>query len=508
MAFLTIRLGEFSKAEGDCLDVRDKANDYSEALKTKVLKKINSYSGKWTSNMSTAQSNIEKKRSNLSSKASSFSKLSDDIGDLGAEIGSAELALKQRIEKIVGDYCNKYGLRDEKTLWEQLMDGIFEELGIIGDLLEKSLKGLKILARNVKNWYRFDGGREIVNAVIKGIGVVIAAIGLVIAIIGTGGAAGFALFAAWAGVVASAIALADSIVEFGYAIAAVSKASEGDPVWARRYETKSSNETLTSTLRRTGAYTLATIIDVVGTIAAVISFVKGAVDVGSTIKKFGKNSIKQGISNLKNNFKLLKNNADIRKFFLIGDTKKTLSTVKNGLKLTKQALSFVQDVSNEGWGEGLWGLGKFALRETVNFCGDLSKSNLQSDYLAQKYTDVHNDKKKRRAVLQEYKKTGILNETRKNMTSTARKELRHDEKFFKGGGEAHPRFSAADREGSIVSDLLKESDSLFREEIHDKILEKELKRRQSVEDIAYYPITENLGTLAPSLKLNTLAPSY
>lgn len=351
MALISIKIKEFDNAKGYSGDAKDEALDYRDALNDKIISKMNKYSGSGSSNISQAKKLVNEKRTQLSDKADSFGQLEKDIGTLRTNIVNAETNLTNKIETVVGNFCNKYGLKSERSLFAQFFDWAF---GDIDDALAKFFKNISV---NFKNWYRYNGGREVINLVGAIIGVVAAVVGIVIAALAS------CVIVAVAGVIAGIIALATSVVQLVYAARSVAAASSDDPVWARRYETYSEKETLQSTLRRMGAYEIATIVDVVNIICTVITIVGDAVDFIKDVKKLGgiKNFVKQTFANFKTNLGNIKN-ACTKWGDEMAMAWKTFTTSNGTAEKFRNFTSFIK--------QGFKGLDNFAFLKTLFSASD------------------------------------------------------------------------------------------------------------------------------------------
>lgn len=394
MALISIKIQDLKDARDRSDKVAQKAEDYSDALEKQILSKINSYSGSWTSNMTTAQTNLNKKRNELEEKKAGFDGLKADLNQLQADIVYEENRLTNRIEDIVGSYCNKYGLEADKSWWEKLAEFLIND-----EVLEwfKSIaRSIDAGIRIIKNWYRYGGGREFVNAVGKVLLAVGAVVGFVLATIATFGAVGvWATIVAVAGLVTSAIALADSLLAVRDACKALDAAQSGDPVWARRYETHSNNVTLTGELRRQGQYTLANVIDVVNVVCSIIEIADFGVNLVKGFKKLnGKNLVDKGkdfFKTLKTNFKAnLSNfdNPDFAVWYFFGDTKKTLKTVKNGIGMLATGTEVFRLVSNGDVVGGLKEFGTSAFKTVWSTANSLAGKNLIGEYLKDNATNM------------------------------------------------------------------------------------------------------------------------
>lgn len=392
MALITIRESEFKDAASDLGKVVDRIEDYRKALDDKILEKINDYADSNSENMSNAASDIREKRRQLDTMADDMRNLQKNANALRDHIITAERNLTDRIEQIVNEYCDKYGLDSEKDFWTQLFEAITP------DWLEEFFKDISAWVaerfRDLKNWYRFEGGREIMNAVIKGLFAALAVIGLIAATLFTGGTI-WAVIAGVAGIIGAAIALVDSIIQLGYALEAADAASRNDPVWARRYETHSNNEGMTSSMRRLGQFKLANVIDVVDIVCSAIDIIDSAVKIGKTLHKFrnldmnkgkglweqGKNFFATFKSNLKFNWEQITSCKEMRKLYFAKDLKTKLGTVSTGLKALSLVLNHSFDFFNGDW--NFFEAGKEVLSEGLSFITKLGSEPLTNESINQ-----------------------------------------------------------------------------------------------------------------------------
>lgn len=346
MALISIKIKEFDNAKGYSGDAKDEALDYRDALNDKIISKMNKYSGSGSSNISQAKKLVNEKRTQLSDKADSFGQLEKDIGTLRTNIVNAETNLTNKIETVVGNFCNKYGLKSERSLFAQFFDWAF---GDIDDALAKFFKNISV---NFKNWYRYNGGKEklaMVGKILLGVVALVALVAAVIALpglvaalataIATGAGVLSAIGALVGGVatlVTASIGLATAVVQAGYAVQSYTAASGNDPVWGRRYATHSDEEDVFSALRRNGHYDLAHHLEVANIIASAISIVTSITGFAGSVKNAGgwKNFFKNGIANIKSNWKnFTKDPGKLLKQLLWKDTKTAFKTLQNAGKM-------------------------------------------------------------------------------------------------------------------------------------------------------------------------------
>ncbi|MBR6524537.1 MAG: hypothetical protein IKT57_01040 [Clostridia bacterium] len=283
---ITIKINKLEDAIDKCDSAVKKLEEYSDDIYTKVQRKMNSYSGSWTTNLSTASTQISQKKSDLSKHADAISTYKSNITSVKNNAVSVDNAISNKINSLMGGFKRKYGIQEETgffaALWALVPEGW-------KDFFRNIKAGWENMIADVKEWYRYDGGKEAVLLIAATFAFVAAAIGVALAFLATG-----PFIVVLAGVLSAIIGFATATVALGYASEAYSQAKNGNKIKASRSTYHSGKETFASMMRRMGNYEFANLIDVVDMVSSLIS-------IGYTIYQFKKIITQKGvISRLKN----------------------------------------------------------------------------------------------------------------------------------------------------------------------------------------------------------------
>ena len=272
---IEIYVNDLEKAAKQAGKAAAQCTDYAKTLEKKVLHGINNYSGGNTANMSAAQRSINAKRSALAKKAQSFTDYQRKLTNFKDKVVNIENRLYGKITSLYGRFEKEYGISSEETTWEKILGFLW------GDKAKEWFRSFKNKAQSIKermrNWYKYQGGKEIIKAVLSIGAAILAAIGAFASI-----ATGFWLVTVAAAILAI-IATANAIVQVVYYTEAIGYAASGVTHMAGRQLMHGDKETFTSWLKRQGAYTAAKIVNVVSAVCNAITIINSLVDFG---KKF------------------------------------------------------------------------------------------------------------------------------------------------------------------------------------------------------------------------------
>lgn len=386
MSIASISYGSISDSKSEAKQLSRKLSTYADHLDNQVYKKLNSYNGQWTSELSNAKSKIGSKISDLRTASSKYSNYANDLADLKKECQNTDKAVKSRIATLTASFKKAHGIRNS-----HIENGLYY-IGVsagnttaggrwVNDKIDKSKEGLTYIKDRLKAWYNYEGGKELIKGVVIGVLEVAVAVLSIVAAIVSGGA----LLVIIAGVVAGVIALANGVMNIYNESQAYYATQNGDPAKGRRY---SDENTIQDTLRKETDdkfwHNVATGIDVVNLACTVITVVSS---VGKLVKNgykwatgstselkdiklkdvFSKGALKEFGSKLKATFK--NGFSDIAKAFKSGnwtnikmgtadfwsDFKFNLSqrfdnfdSFKDGVKSMKNFCSLFKDIAKDG----------------------------------------------------------------------------------------------------------------------------------------------------------------
>lgn len=279
---ITINTARLKDAIKDSGDAAQRFRDYASAIDNKVMSKIDNYSGSHGGNISAARSKLNAKKRELNRKASSFDTFKNDLNNFREDVITRENGLKGRIKSLFQEFGKKYNINTDKTILDHIIDfgcGLF---GIDGskfrNVFAKVGQNFQAIKERVSNWYRAQGGKEIIDAVLA-VAIAIATVVIAVAaIIGTGG------LVAVLAVVAAVCAFANALVQVIHASKAVWSAAHGDLVTASRENMHADNEGFASALRRLGLYEAATAFAITDAISSIAMVIYGGAKAISNIK--------------------------------------------------------------------------------------------------------------------------------------------------------------------------------------------------------------------------------
>lgn len=291
MSSVKIDYNKLSTISKNASNAASKMQDYIDDLTKKVSNKYSGITGGASTKTNNSEYYVNQKISQLKKKKgyySTFSKavstFSDKAQDIDRDVAKTIKASKdQFIDK--HDYIDVNWWTELKEFFIDLKNScpLFE---VIGNLIDKTIDGLRDLWADLKYWYKCGGGKEI-------IGVVLAVAGAVTAVV----LAVCACVPPICGIVAVCAAIAAVITAINaiYNVYSSTKALEsklnGDPAWAKIYGDR---DTVQDELRQRNfgdgmlnklSYIGAGAIDIVQTVCDVVLIVNSIKNVCNTVKE-------------------------------------------------------------------------------------------------------------------------------------------------------------------------------------------------------------------------------
>ena len=114
MSIAAISYKSLNNAAGEAKDVSKKLNKYASELNNTVYKKLNSYKGSWTSNLSSAKNSVHAKISQLENAADDYDDYSENLKELRDECKRVDKSVKSRVSKLTSQFKKNNGIRDSK----------------------------------------------------------------------------------------------------------------------------------------------------------------------------------------------------------------------------------------------------------------------------------------------------------------------------------------------------------------------------------------------------------
>lgn len=232
---------------------RNECEGYGQELENKLINKLRNYCGERSSNISMASTHLNQKRSDVRAKQFDFQQYSADIASFRSMVVSEENRLERKIASLYGQFGKQHGIETEAGFWDQVSALIFGNLKPFLDNLFFGIQaGLITVCDHIKDFYRYHGGKELIEATLAIVTAILAVVGAAIAIV-TGAGAIAILIASLVAVVT----IVNASVKLVYAGKAIAATAAGENYMAVRYLNHAKNENFVSTLKREGFYEFA-----------------------------------------------------------------------------------------------------------------------------------------------------------------------------------------------------------------------------------------------------------
>lgn len=235
MSTASISYSSLKDASNEAKAVAKKLDKYADSLYSNVYKKLNKYDGSWNSNVSTASSKTNAKISELRSEQSRYETYATDLIDLREECKDVDKAVRSKVSSLTASFKEAHGIRNSKV--ENAISYFFTSLGNetafgrwLGGKKDDLNSGMNYFKDSIKEWYNYDGGKELITGVL--VGLLEVAIG-VLAIVGAI-LSGGAILVIIAGVVGGIIAVANGIANIWNEQKAYTATHMGDPATGHR----------------------------------------------------------------------------------------------------------------------------------------------------------------------------------------------------------------------------------------------------------------------------------
>lgn len=286
---------EAGKAAKEC-------NEYANALETKILKNINSYSGERGANISVAQIRINAKKRKLTEKSQSFQSYQKQINQFKTEVKSQEERLQGRVKSLYGSFDKRYHSNSEKGVLDYVSDALacllpWDRQQIKNFLFNSTNRGISWFEK-LRNWYKYKGGKEIITAIGLAVGAIIAVVSIVLNILAVIATGGWWLIALVPLTVGLLCAMATASVQLAYIIKSFEGSLNGKTHLAGRSLFHAEEEDAGDFLRRIGQYDAANWFNLVDTVSAWGMFVFDLIS-GNLIKETFIGNVKKKVDFIK-----------------------------------------------------------------------------------------------------------------------------------------------------------------------------------------------------------------
>jgi len=282
---LTLYYGDLSRAADHSNKLASELDDYCDSLSKKAQKKMYSVEGGMSSTLNTADYYVNQKIRNLRTKSSNARTLARQINNLLGTAKRVDSDVKSTIEANQKNLFQKHAdLRPSNAqlyLTSFLCD--MKNVPVIGALIrgkEAIDSGIDHLKKEIRYWYKCEGGKEYVGIVLSAVGAVLAAVAVVCALVFSGGTI-LAVIAGVAGFIGALIGFVNSVTNVVTSFQAYEAATGGHPGQAKIY---AGQDKLSDVMRDRNYHdrdknrfynSLATGLDITETICDVIGIING-----------------------------------------------------------------------------------------------------------------------------------------------------------------------------------------------------------------------------------------
>jgi hypothetical protein len=292
---LSLNYGDLSGAVSETKRLADELGQYCDDLSRKVQQKMYAVEGGMSSALNSSDYYVNAKIRQLRTRESNARNLStktQTLLDTAKRVDvDVERTIKAEQERL---FRNNPDLRPDG--WKLKVVAFFCDLKnvpILGDLIkggETVLGAMDQLCKDIKYWYKCEGGKELVGIVLSVVGAVLAVVILVCAFVFTGGTI-LAVIVGVAGIIGAMIGLVNAVTNIVTSFQAYNEAQGGHPGRAKIY---AEQDKLSDVLRQTnfhdkdwnrGSNAWATGIEITDAVCSVIAVVSGAVKTVQAIRK-------------------------------------------------------------------------------------------------------------------------------------------------------------------------------------------------------------------------------
>ncbi len=235
MSIVSISYGSLKDASNEAKAVAKKLDSYADSIESSVYKKLNSYGGSWSSNLTNAKSKLNAKISNLRSTADKYNTYTSNLIDLRDECKNTDKSVRSTVSSLTATFKESHGIRNSKI--KNAINYFFTSIGNststgrwLGDGKDLYKASNNYLKKSIKEWYNYQGGKELIKGAL--VGALEVAIG-VLAIVGAI-LSGGALLVLIAGVVGGIIVAANGLANIWNEGKAYSATGSNDPATGKR----------------------------------------------------------------------------------------------------------------------------------------------------------------------------------------------------------------------------------------------------------------------------------
>ncbi len=216
MSTVAISYRDINKSARQAERVAKKLDKYSASIGDHIINKLNSYSGPFTADISSALSEAKAKQTLLEDKAEKQRGLSTKLFQLEQQCRTVDSQVRDNIANLTATFKTNNGIQ---TSFSDSLHGMF--VGFMNSnaatrWLKDSVSNLSndftAFQDSIKHWYNYKGGKQFLSGMVEGIlNLAIGIAAIVVAVVALIGASTvFAVIAAVAGIILGVIAVVNA----------------------------------------------------------------------------------------------------------------------------------------------------------------------------------------------------------------------------------------------------------------------------------------------------------
>lgn len=249
MSTAVISYTSLIEASSEASSVAKKLTKYADNLESDIYRKLSNYSGSCTYNISAAKGKTNSKINELRNKSTSYTKYANDLVELKKKCIATDNAVKNSVSQLTASFKKVYKINNNKVLntinyYLTAYENSSADRRWAGNEYYKDKSVKDYIKQSIEDWWDYDGGKQMVSGVLKGILEVAIGVCTVVGAILAGGG----IIALIAGAVLGVIAVVNGITNIVNEGRAYNEThNNGDPALGRR---RSGENTMQDTIRR------------------------------------------------------------------------------------------------------------------------------------------------------------------------------------------------------------------------------------------------------------------
>lgn len=172
MSVASISYRSLRRASGEAKDVARKLDNYADEVYSDVYNKLSGYDGERTANITNAQARARDKINDLREAENRYKNYAADLDDLYTECARVDKAVKSKVSRLTAAFKDAHGIRNSKIenavsrffVWRKNKTAAGRWINSVDDTAQKYRRYFK---DRIKQWYSYEGGKEILIAVLE-----------------------------------------------------------------------------------------------------------------------------------------------------------------------------------------------------------------------------------------------------------------------------------------------------------------------------------------------------